>query len=82
MNATHHDKPANSARHQQRRKILAANAPYLALIPIGIVTFYPPVYPYAGAVYFASCIIFGCAIFQELRRWTGKAAKPVKTTPS
>lgn len=69
MNAAHHSQPANSARNQQRRKTLIANAPFLALIPLGIVTFYPPARPYANEVYFAACVVFAGASVWLALRW-------------
>ncbi|MDE2255947.1 MAG: hypothetical protein KGL42_16990 [Betaproteobacteria bacterium] len=77
MKAAHHSQPANSARNQQRRKTLIDNAPFLALIPFGIVTFYPPANPYANEVYSAACLVFTGASVRLALHWltTSKSVK-------
>jgi len=75
MKAIHHSQDASSARNRQRRRFLYANAPYLALIPLGVVTFYPPAYQYAAEVYFAACVVFALAIVRLSFSWVKERAK-------
>jgi hypothetical protein len=74
VNATHHSHPAMSALIQHCRRILLAWAPYLMLPPLVVVTFYPPCFPYANAVYGVTCVVFAIAIVRLVLRWRKEVA--------